>query len=465
MSEIEDQVSVFGAVDEALLRFADEPRVLEEVLESVAALLGPYRDGALGWFPQFEAMVEESGADPIPPVERALTRMAEEEPEGLLRSRRLLALAALARADARYRDYEDRRPLLVRALQPLTREEDFGQADRLLEVLSDPGWGLDQWGEMAVAVELLDDQTAGQTVPPCSGELVWAGRPGDRDPVPVLQTHFCLPDLRIEDLKRYLDPANWPTCNPLWKRMTQCNPGEYPPQYLEVISLARERGSAWELRTCLTFTTRNLTPDGSVVAVEYRLCEERPPEDNRRVSVDEGTIVARQRGNDVCIDTSKKVQFATPIDGPALAMVVCALGWNAHAQAMVYTCIHGGKVPKAEWPDTGEIPKHGLGPDPADVLDELVDVTTSCLKECAGAYRDWYEKAMSGTYGPGDYVRSMADMWARAARDMSRIAVIGGRLGRSGRVATTPSAPPPPPRSSSKRAENTSSVGFRPGEA
>jgi hypothetical protein len=460
LSEIEDQVSVFGAADEALLRYADEPTVLE----SVAALLGPYRDGALGWFRQFEALVEESGADPIPPVERALTRMAEEEPEGLLRSRRVLAIAALARADPRYRDYEDRRPLLVRALQPLSREEDFNQADRLLEVLSDPGWGLDQWGEVVTEVGLFDDETALQTVPPCSGDLVWWGRPGDRDPVPVLQTHFCLPDLRIEDLKRYLDPANWPTCNPLWKRMDRRNPGEYPPRYLEVISLARERGSAWELRTCLTFTTRNLTPDGSVVAVEYRLCDERPPEDNRRVSVDEGTIVARQRGNDVCIDTSKKVQFATPIDGPALAMVVCALGWNAHAQAMVYTCMRRGKVPKAPWaPDSG-VPECGGGLDPAGVLDQLVDVTTSCLKECAGAYRDWYEKAMSGTYGADDYVRSMADMWARATRDMSQIAALGGRLGRSNPVGTRP-VPPSPHRSSPRHAGNTSSVTIRPGEA
>jgi hypothetical protein len=461
LSEIENQVSVFGAADEALVRSADEPAVLEDV----ARLLAPYREGALGWFRQFEALVRESGADPIPSVERALTQMAEEEPEGLLRSRRLLAIAALARADPRYRDYEDRRPLLVRALQPLTRMRDVDQADRLLEVLSDPFWGLDQWGEVVAGVGLLDDQTAQQTVPPCSGKLVWGGRPGDPDPVPLLETHFCMEGVRIQDLKRYLDPANWPTCNPLWKRMERLNPGEYPPRYLEVISLARELGPAWELRTCLTFTTRNLTPDGSVVALEYRLCLERPPEDNRRVSVDEGTIVARRRGNDVCIDTSKKVQFASPIDGPAMAMVVCALGWDAHGQAMVYTCIHGGKVPKVTWPDSGGMPKDRQGLDPADVLDELVDVTTSCLKECAGAYRDWYEKAMSGTYDPGDYVRSMADMWARAARDVSRMAVIGGRLGRSGRVATTPSTPPPPHRSSSKRAENTSSVGIRPGEA
>src|SRR4051812_37340802 len=105
MSEIENQLSVFRAADAAL-----EERPFNT--DSVALLLAPYEyPETVGWFGRLMAWIDETQpeADPLPTVDEALGAMAEGAPEGRLRSRRLLALAVLTRADDRYGAEDDGR--------------------------------------------------------------------------------------------------------------------------------------------------------------------------------------------------------------------------------------------------------------------------------------------------------------------------------------------------------------------
>jgi hypothetical protein len=435
MAEIENLLSVFGAVDQALV---DDP----SHAPLVAPLLTPYEGGgAIGWYESFRQWAQEtqpaSAPLPLPDPESALAGMAEEEPRGQLRGRRLLALTALARVDSDFAPGGARAEVAASALGPIMRRDTQRSSHQLLERVAGPDpstrvlGGLDEWSTAVALLEaegLVDEETARHTAAPCQGRLIMQEVDGRWVPVVVLQTSFTAPGLTLDDVRPYLDPDNWPQCSTLWCAMQRLNPDALPRQYLEEISVACDRDDAWRLRTCLDVVTGEL-PATLGVTVEYWLSDNQSGGDGL-VEVDEGGIVARSTSGGVDIVTTKRLRFAGPFDGPALAMIACALGYGSAAQDMVFACAQEQHPLENGW-STDRRDQFGAlnapTPSPADaawvdaMIAGLAESTTQCVDEWAASTTTSLDKALSGTYTANDAVNDMVAGWARSVRHLGRM--------------------------------------------
>ena len=341
MSELDNIVAVYKAIDEIAM---EDPTAVERV----ATVVGPYRKtGRTGWTDT------EAGrllVDGVPSLDEALANMAETEPQGRLRSRRLLALTALIRAQPpRFGEGGSDVEAVANALVPLMPPdapdlEDLGErAPKLVTLLAGTDGGstfgdLASWPAMleeAAALDLLDARTTEQTTPPCQADVITVRVDGQADPALVVTTAFTRPGKTLADLDTFLDPVNWPDCCELWKQMTRLNPNETPPCYLEVIGL--EQGS-FELRTCLTFL-RSAQVGGA--SLEYRLCVHDAhlnQHSDGRVIVDEGVIEAREVGGSLRVETSKRLIIGHPFDVSWMEMFVCVLGYASVGEDMMFSC-------------------------------------------------------------------------------------------------------------------------------
>ena len=347
MSELDNIVAVYRAIDEIAM---EDP----EAVERIRTVVAPYRtEGRSGWT-QTEA--GQRLVDGVPPLEEALADMAATEPRGRLRSRRLLALAALIRADlGRFGRNGTDVELVADALVPLMPPDGPGVGDlgdrvpQLVTLLEGTAGesifgDLESWRamlEQALELNLLDARTTEQTTPPCSADVIMVQVEGEFDPALVVTTNYTRPGVTLADLEPFLDPANWPSCCELWKQMDLLNPNEEPPCFLEVIGL--DSGS-FELRTCVTFTRVAQTVGSSL---DFRLCVD-PAHLQRSdgiVRVDEGWIEAREESGSLRVETSKRVMMQPPFDAAALEMYVCILGYGSVGADMMFSCIAPGGNP------------------------------------------------------------------------------------------------------------------------
>jgi hypothetical protein len=433
MAEIENLLSIFGAVDQALV---DDP----SRAPLVAPLLTPYEGGAaIGWYDAFRQWAHETQPEraPLPDAEPALAAMAREEPRGQLRGRRLLAVTALARVEPAFAPGGTEAEAAAEALGPIMGEDRQNAPSLLLGRLAGPDpsarllGGLDEWETTLVQLRtegLVDEATARHTAAPCQGRLIMRTVDGRSVPVVVLETSFTAPDLTLEDVKPYLDPENWPQCSTLWCAMQRLNPDSLPRRYLEEISVNCGT-DAWCLKTCLDVVTQELPAPG--VSVEYRLSSDQTGGDGL-VEVDEGGIVATSISAGVHVETTKRLRFAGPFDGPALAMIACALGYGSAAQDMVFACAQEKHPLESDWSTDGPLDQLGAltapTPSPADAawVDAMIagvaDATTQCVDEWSASTRTALDKALSGTYTANDAVNDMVAGWTRSVRHLGRMA-------------------------------------------
>jgi hypothetical protein len=445
MSEHEDLIGVYGAIDRAVAENLT-------LASQVAPFLGAYRDTrAIRWFDEFEAWNRELGTRPFPDLEEALENLAGRPAPGRTAARRILALTVAGRVFPEL-THADASVSIQRALavEGLTGPEDTANATELVSLLMDPDEfpSLEQWAhllETAVARGLLPSQLRAQAdAPPCSGTLVEVP-PGDLFPAAELTTTFSTTALTLQQATRFLEPSNWPGCCPFWCVMQEI--GRTPTQtriYHEIVSLdCTNKGNAWTAETYLEFALINMK-DGA--RVSYALSDPyRTPND--LIVVDEGSLTVEQQGPAVRVSTVKRIKFNHPFTGPALAMIMCALGYNHVAEDLVFNCaaetpddpdagtaFPGKTLPKYDPAHHGKAGHHAPAGSPFDsVVADAMAAFTRCAQDYATAYSSAYDKMQAGSYRADDLVAGMAEMWSRYMRDGAVIADLAMRTAQAAR--------------------------------
>jgi hypothetical protein len=453
MTEIQDLLGIYGAIDRAIVH---DP----SLAEVAAPFLGPYKDGAAaGWYDEFLRWTGHTEVDPEEQhqdLDRALASLAETEPTPRMAARRLLAVAVAARVVDRVGLRGPDVASTIRALTTPGLATDEDAAAALLELaLSDqPGAAADEdttsgpglahwWSSLlrdAGANGLIPDSLTRQHVaPPCSGRLVEAGAGGL---AAALSTRFCTDQLTLEEAKGFLDPSRWKDCHPFWCDMEKTGVSSSGnPIYREVVSLdCANPTQVWTLEVCLEFQLLDLPGGGALVT--YRLCEGRP-EPGDVVLVDEGSLAVFEQGGQVCVHTTKRIRFDHAFDGPSLAMLMCALGYGSVAEDLVFSCAAGsgeGAAGSTAFPgrDVADALRDPCDAGLDETLREAVTATTRCIEDCATAYRAAYGKVAAGTYTADDLVRDGVAMSMRLLRDAGLVADLGARAARSAARTDTP---------------------------
>ena len=324
MTEIEDVMGVWGAIDQTVVENPEAAINGVPLVEVVGSFVGPYNQGAAGWFAEFTAWTEErlgiASAEQYPTLDVALSRLAERAPVGRQQARRLHVLAVAARVFPELRQTDnDMNALAIGAITQLCPEtDDTDRGEQLLNLVCDdeifPHLG--RWDVLLATASdagLITTTLAIQaTAPPCSGDLVVVELPGgDTDPVATLQTSFWTDELTLEQAKRFLEPSLWPGCNGFWCTMQRiATSARGNPIYREVVSVACNNPNVWRAETRLEFAMVNL-PDGGAL-VSYDLCEGLPLLGDLIV-VDSGSLVVVREGTGVRVTTTKRILFDHPV--------------------------------------------------------------------------------------------------------------------------------------------------------
>jgi hypothetical protein len=422
MAEVDGIVGIYGSVDQVV-------QTNEDSRAEVSRLLPLYRDRGLHWYDDFERWLRRTGREPVeeretlfPGLTDALRELAEIEPRGRMRARRLFAIAVAARAFPEMREPgSELASRAARALRVGTLAASEMAAHELLERLADDrtmpsldGTGpqdLGAWWEHLIAIahaEGLIPDTAGMLPRPCSGRLVKV--PGVAGVVAALKTEFVTEEVEFEAATRFLAPSNWETCMPwFWCDMTELRLGVLPGMhvYREVVSsdCASGAGAALRAETELEFNFVWL-PEGATAAnaeaavTNYQLAEGRPqPTD--LIRVDEGSLVVARIGpgpKRLLITTTKRIQFNFPFSSQALATMMCPLGYADVAGDLLYCAASNAGAPGAGTDFPAAAPAPGAGPGSAGPPN-----AGSAGGECA--------------HPAGQLVHDMAGMWARVLRE------------------------------------------------
>jgi hypothetical protein len=128
-----------------------------------------------------------------------------------------------------------------------------------------------------------------------------------------------------------LEPAASDGTAPMGIDPQPATPLASPQCYREVFTVA----PGLTLRPILEVVRTH--PTGGVDALEYRLCAHRHGDQAQDPAVlhDAGSIISRQLAAGAEIHTTKRVGFDGPFDGPALAMVAHAFGYQEAFEGMV----------------------------------------------------------------------------------------------------------------------------------
>jgi hypothetical protein len=169
--------------------------------------------------------------------------------------------------------------------------------------------------------------------PVCFSQTVVRWVRGEREPVAYLRTTFCTPLLEMQDVERYKDPANWPSCSPLWCAMAEDHKENGKQCYREVVSLDCGNPLVKQIEVCLCFEIVEDTADR--FHMKYDMCAAQTSQD---VVFDEGGILITTRDDQLCFTSSKAVRFREPLDAPSFAVVACPLGYGYAAEDFVFSC-------------------------------------------------------------------------------------------------------------------------------
>jgi hypothetical protein len=443
MSEHEDLIGIYGAIDRSV---QSNP----ELAATVARFLPGYHDGgAIGWFDEFEAWtLERVEVSPFPDFEEAIGNLAERPTSGRMAARRLLVLAVAARL----RNHLIGPDSSVSIESALDVEGVVGDsvdaAVSLVPLLRDDDVfaSINEWPQLietGVNRGLLSANLRVQAAaPPCSGKLVEISTPGDPFPAAELVTNFSTTAVTFQQASRFLEPSNWPRCSSFWCVMyrvatTPRNTGIYH----EIVSLdCAHPNTAWTAEAYLEFALINI-PTGA--RLSYALSDQYT---NTLIEVDEGSITVQEQNGVVTVNTVKRIKFNHPFTGPALAMVMCALGYGNIVEHLILDCA----VQKAGDPLAGTefrnmarpegdttstrrsgAPRKRRNPGVDKVVPDAVHTAKQCIDNCAAAYTANYEKMTSGSYSADDLVAGLADMWTRYLREGAVMADLAMKMAKA----------------------------------
>jgi hypothetical protein len=287
MSKLHSLLAVFGAIDDVVdgTRDAKVLDVAREWLPNATGL------GQGGWYAEIKSMAKVL----TPADEDAVTFPSLQDAVGSLRGAKAGVPAdndTLSRYDLERLSYAAN--VLIELKKAGARVD---VADSELEALRD---------------------LSKTRRPPCQGEL----RKVNGQFCTVITTRQDDVDVSVNDIKKVLDPLNWPKYCSFFKSMT--NLGIDSNKWSRVLE---EVGTDFSLRTMLKYWKGELE-DGSIF-VNYDLDDHRSTAagDDGWVQVDNGYImVARKDDKHVDIFTSKEI--AIPGLSPtATAVLACQLGW------------------------------------------------------------------------------------------------------------------------------------------
>lgn len=509
MSEIEALLGLYGAVDRAIVAG-------EADSASLAPFLSAYRDGAAeGWYdgqylpwvdsvrerdlvrandnhppglpdiPVVESDIAEAvPVEVVPPeaapvelseraqeVHDALVAFSDEPVEGRVAARRLLAVTVAAHAFPQHFGSRGSHAAVGRSPLVLKRTDvdpDGYAADPLaaqLHVrLEDEFTSMSQWSQ--VVGKAVDDGVLPVTfrsqalAPPCTGSLILRPGPnGDPDPCTVLEAEFTTDQLRFEDARNYLEPANWQFPGSLWCRMQKdTSLGKNSWLYHETVATScPPTPGGWSVSTDLQFWFSHPTP--SEARAEYDLAPGLP-DALSDIEIDEGSLrVIELPDGRVNVKTTKRVRFAGSFDGAGLAMFMCASGYSTVLEDMVFSVASrpvgnaqafsvqappGGAMndpkiaKKAAASTTQPAPQYSTTTTPpgggADSLDAIADDTAafvgSYLKDVTATYSASVASIQAGTYKVEDVWADGIKLWSSYMSGLGKAFELGTRTAK-----------------------------------
>jgi hypothetical protein len=471
MGEISDLIGIYGDIDAAVVS-------VPERREAVAQILPAYQSPeAVGWFARFEAWTrrrleeqsqEQSEVEPFLEADPALRHLAEVPAVGRMRARRMLAIAALTRARPEYGVRDSEKGSVAQAA--LGVDGIAGDVDRggsLLELLARGGgvedelFDPDRWWagvlEEAVARGLLPEGLDKIGPRPCSGRLV-------RVPLSLpdvgsveataLKTVFPVRNLTFEKAIRFLDPEVWPGCSDFWCQMKPITPltNNKRSYHEEVSADCPNKTRTWTITAELDFTFFRSDPD-RVAMTEYHLSAGHPVLGDD-VYVDDGSLMVEEiatagAATELRVTTTKRVAFSEAFPGPALAMVMCAVGYASVVEDLVYSCAattskRGKPFPEGGAPEKGPAAPGGgthphLDPVIKTFTDQVATVTKDCIRELSETAEAAADKISDGQYTSNDLVRDVSKSWVKALREGA--AVIDLSVRTAGAVRPEPTEP------------------------
>jgi hypothetical protein len=447
MSKLHAQMALFGAIDE-LVRNTHDLEVVETVEEFLPGWTGPGQRGWFGevkeflarpelaphapdssshgtrsaemMFPSLEAAVGElkvSGSPPLPPD--GPPSPDAQTPTDVARS--LFAATVLSKVldVLKQKEKDEGRhwfpgPDLPEGFDPLSEllPQNIGPPTSDAPI---PGLDLPPGGDLVpgvrdflakarnrndfqtqmqvLAAHGVIDQSVADAQPVCSGGL----RKANGQFCSVLTTDYTRTDLTVEDIKRVIEPHNWPTlCPDFFRGIDNQNPA-MRRGWTRVLETVSADPSLWELRTALRYWKGETTPHGGFY-INYDLDPDRTG-DCMMVLVDAGYLMITpvDAGNPaagVRIRTSKEVRIRG-LSSTAAAVLACLMGWGDVSSHML--------TDRAKPPFAGAVGFGAAsvdpGPQPGDATQNAIhtdDKPTELAAEQTELPKGWRNALISG---------------------------------------------------------------------
>jgi hypothetical protein len=340
-------MALFGAIDEVVSKTND----LDTVRLVESFLPGTTAPGRRGWYAELQRflgspeldplddddnVVARKGGDLFPGVSGAMADLTEEQPVRPVRpavmARSLYAATVLAKVAEHQGD--DQMPDPVHTLLPRAVAEGTEDPGALRDAFVNVGSRKEYRDLVATLAEKNALHTEIATSPiSCTGSL----RKLDGGFCSVLTTDWIRPNLTVEDMKKVIDPHNWPKLAPgFFVAIKDQNPptdGKGWTRVMEVVSADPEQ---WQMRTALRYW-KGTTPDGGIY-VNYDLDADRTG-DSGVVEVDAGYLLITpikpgDNASGVRVRTCKQVRIRG-ISPTATAALSCFFGWGDAASHML----------------------------------------------------------------------------------------------------------------------------------
>jgi hypothetical protein len=494
MSETEDLLAVYGAVDIAV-EGSDSP----DTRSRVAALIPLYDSLEVHWYRDFLQWRVDEGVQLPDSVgttwdstRLALQNLARNQPgSNRLAARRLLGLHALAQTQIDVfgprgdfaGEVQGALAALLEQRQELgaDREGRANEAARLVhefmaqDILAFGARDADENWSVLVSNVRLYVQISGLEQRPCTSRF--KTRPGGR-PVPRLESVFDVKDVEFDNAIKFLDPEKWPDCMDFWCEMEPV-PGlpDDVHRYNEMVSsnCKHPDDAVFTARAVLDFT---FTKRPNTMFTRYDLAPGHPGGD---VTVDEGALIVQRMTGFLRITTTKTLEFSRVFRSDQLAAIGCALGWTDQGKAMMYNCarlpkdVSPGASPRdvlgvssaGDFPErvlsvasgstatgTTDTPRGGSTPAPATtgsqqdavdggaMLPDIARQTAKAIKDCvddqAAFVEKWSERASGEGYGYQEMLDDVARASLRMVVDSARILNLAVRNAEVASAAARP---------------------------
>jgi hypothetical protein len=450
VSETGDLLAVVGELDRELVRLhAEDPAAGQAAREAAATLIPALRDpDTVGWY---DRLLSATGAEPQETdLATAVRSLAAPTASEATVARRLVVAGAVARAFPSFRpDAEgDERDAVLLALSgpgileggPTVEDVEFPvevhpDAAELHEHLMDeealPDAGSLRDFLRAEPRRHLLQAAILRAPPPCSSMVVPVVTTLGTQVALAVVTEVCVSGTTFAEATSehgLLNPVTWAQSD-WWCEMTpapgeEAAPWDGPRRFLERVALDCDPPGVFPVAVWLDVSERWVDPGGETAAREYAMSSAQPQPANGAVSIDEGSLVVRNDGDHVRVETTKRVEFTVGIEEEALAVLTCALGYGALAAEFALLGL-GGEA--HEQVCTGGTTPGLMGrsaPASFDPVDGPRRAVVGTARECAAAAGDALAGAAAGDMTGPRLASEMARSVRRTVTAASHLAAL-----------------------------------------